>query len=255
MADVVWWHSRRRVVICVATSVVLAAAIAVLVVANQDRAAGVVTWLLVLTLLMQLRPVFYARLRRGREILRVGTVVLFFIPIVSIGVDDPPAPIDSILLSLTFGVVAGVLLLGFHIFDLRVLLDREIIAMQPRMSLAGALSRVAYVAVVIPLEELFYRRLLLAALLPIVGTVPAVLIAIASFVYGDWSGSWGPNSRVKRLIAEACLAAATALIYLATGSIWGAILAHAIYNSSQFILPIRNLLVHRRVPYVPEVTA
>ncbi|MDX3078377.1 CPBP family intramembrane glutamic endopeptidase [Streptomyces sp. MI02-7b] len=243
----IWWHPAWRVRIAVIVSVLVAAAAVALAATGNEAEAATMLGLLVVTAVMQLRPWIYAHVRAPQIVLRGATIVLFLVPVLAIAATPVREP--SHLVSLAVGVVTGLAFVGVHARDSILLLTPELVAWQPRMSVAGAVSRFLYVVAVVPLEELFYRKLIIDSFAGLVGGVLAALISVAAFLYGDWSGSWGPASSRKRFWSELGLAVVTAGTYLATGSLVGPLITHYLYNGPQLALPPVNVYVHRRTPH------
>lgn len=241
----VWWHPSWRIAIAVAVTISTVAAAIAFAVNRQGTVAAILLALVVATVLLQTRPWFYAHVRHAALVFRILSIVVFVVPVIAIGGHRITTP--KPLLGLVVGAVAGIaLVLVFHLRDSMLLLNPAIVAIQPRMSTAGAVARFLYVLTVVPLEELFYRRLIIEDFAPHTGVVVAVLVSVAAFVYGDWCGSWGPTSRQKRLWSEVALASVLAVLYAWTGSLVGVMVTHYLYNGPQLLLPPINLATHAR---------
>jgi hypothetical protein len=241
-APVIWWHTRRRVTLAVAVALtVIAAAVALFATGRTTEGALALSWV-VLTSVLQLRPWLYATFASARLLLRVLSLVLLLVPVLVI---DPAEPASRrVWLSVGLGIACGLAFVASHARDTRLLLEPSLLALQPAMSPAGAAGRLAFVLAVVPLEELYYRALVIDALRPGIGAW-AVVVSVAAFVYANWAGSWGPSSSRKRLLSEVGLAAATGVTYYATGSVVGTIVMHYLYNLPQLAVPPLSLWVHR----------
>jgi membrane protease YdiL (CAAX protease family) len=242
---IVWWHPSWRVAIAVAVSGATAIAAVVAALRGLTTIAAILTALVVATVLLQTRPWFYAHVRRAPLVFRLLSIVAFVVPDLAIASSRITTP--KPVLGVVVGTLAGLALFAvFHARDSVLLLNPAIVAIQPRMSVAGAVGRFLYVLAVVPLEEIFYRRLIIENVAPHFGAVLAIMTSILAFVYGDWCGSWGPTSRQKRLWSEVALATVLAVVYFWTGSLVAVMVAHYLYNGPQLLLPPINLAVHRR---------
>lgn len=239
----IWWHSRRRVALALAVGAGVTAAAVALFATGRTTEGWLAVSFVALTSVMQLRPWLYATFASARLLLRVVSLVLLLVPVLALNPPEPNSP--RVWLSVGIGIACGLGFIAFHARDTRLLLDPGLVALQPAMSPGGAVGRMAYVLAVVPLEELYYRALVIDAFRPEIGAWAVVVSALA-FVYGDWAGSWGPASSRKRLLSEVLLAVATGLTYYATRSIAGTIVMHYLYNLPQLALPPLNLRVHRQ---------
>jgi membrane protease YdiL (CAAX protease family) len=95
-------------------------------------------------------------------------------------------------------------------------------------------------------EEIAYRGYVLAMLVPLLG--PALAVAVSSLVFGVLHTYQGPQGILRTAVMGAVMAGG----FLATGSLWPAILAHTLFDVLAGIFFADLLMVPDEAAGVPE---
>ncbi|GAB2959295.1 CPBP family intramembrane glutamic endopeptidase [Nonomuraea fastidiosa] len=179
------------------------------------------------------------------EVLFAAPFVLFFLPYVAwTAIVRPAFAWDWAGAVLAVVVAAAVYASDWR--RLRLGFDRELLELMAPLRLSTAALRSYQLLAAAIGQELFYRGVLFAFLVPVVGwwAVPvSTVLFVVEHLGNRWAGTVINVAYVVRITVLSTLLASIAYV---TGSLWAAVLGHVTYN----LFPVAQIVWHYRTnPY------
>jgi hypothetical protein len=167
---------------------------------------------------------------------RIIRTLFYFIPVLFLPWPSPQAKLWGIPL----GIAVGLLFVLGQYEDLKLIFSKDVADLfapitkvdRIRDSVDPVLSAVA--------QEYFYKQVLLLSFVPMLGIGAIALSALLFTIEHEFQFNSAYTYDKKDYVFQFFLSGALGLVYFFSGSLLGAILGHAIYNTPSIILTLRT---------------